>query len=411
MMETTATNTVIMVRDLKKKFRIYADQGRSLKEKLLFKKRRSYEERWVLGGVSFEIRKGEAVALVGRNGCGKSTLLKLLSRIYYPDGGSVKLEGRVSSLIELGAGFHPDMTGRENIITNAAIFGLTRKEIESRMDEIIEFSELEPFIDTPVRTYSSGMYMRLAFSVAIHVGADILLIDEILAVGDAAFQAKCFERLMEIKASGTTIVIVSHSMAQLERICDRTIWIDSGNIRMDDAPSVVHPLYLDYMGQQRHGSPKPLPKATVPTEEPVQEKTVRWTDICLLNDKGERIDKFCTGDTVTLQLTYEANPVPDEAVLIGLALYRADRALCYGTNTQREHIQNIRLKEKGTMTCTFSPMNLIAGSYWFDVALRRPDMFAYDYRSKAVQFTVYNTIDETGIARLAHTWQIPTDTE
>ncbi|MBR5722516.1 MAG: ABC transporter ATP-binding protein [Oscillospiraceae bacterium] len=395
----------IEIQDLTKKFRIYADQGQSLKEKLLSKKRRKYEERTVLDGISLTVEPGEAIGLVGKNGSGKSTLLKLMSRILYPDGGSVKLNGRVSSLIELGAGFHPDMTGRENIFTNASIFGLTHKEIEARMDEIIEFSEMQEFIDNPVRTYSSGMYMRLAFSVAIHVGADILLIDEILAVGDAAFQAKCFERLMEIKAAGTTVVIVSHSMAQLERICDRTVWIDSGKIRMEGPPNEVHPAYLDFMGQRRQLS-APV-KAAEQTEK--ADTPARWTDICLLNEQGERITQFRTGDTVTLQMTYEADPERAEAALIGLALYRADKALCYGTNTQRERMQPLKLKARGTVRCTFSPMNLIAGTYWFDVGLRRMDMFAYDYAAQAVRFTVYNTIDETGVARLAHQWQTDTD--
>lgn len=395
----------IEIQDLTKKFRIYADQGQSLKEKLLSKKRRKYEERTVLDGISLTVEPGEAIGLVGKNGSGKSTLLKLMSRILYPDGGSVKLNGRVSSLIELGAGFHPDMTGRENIFTNASIFGLTHKEIEARLDEIIEFSEMQEFIDNPVRTYSSGMYMRLAFSVAIHVGADILLIDEILAVGDAAFQAKCFERLMEIKAAGTTIVIVSHSMAQLERICDRTVWIDSGKIRMEGPPNEVHPAYLDFMGQRRQLS-APV-KAAEQTEK--ADTPARWTDICLLNEQGERITQLRTGDTVTLQMTYEADPERAEAALIGLALYRADKALCYGTNTQRERMQPLKLKARGTVRCTFSPMNLIAGTYWFDVGLRRMDMFAYDYAAQAVRFTVYNTIDETGVARLAHQWQTDTD--
>ncbi|MBP0971935.1 MAG: ABC transporter ATP-binding protein [Oscillospiraceae bacterium] len=395
----------IEIQDLTKKFRIYADQGQSLKEKLLSKKRRKYEERIVLDGISLTVEPGEAIGLVGKNGSGKSTLLKLMSRILYPDGGSVKLNGRVSSLIELGAGFHPDMTGRENIFTNASIFGLTHKEIEARLDEIIEFSEMQEFIDNPVRTYSSGMYMRLAFSVAIHVGADILLIDEILAVGDAAFQAKCFERLMEIKAAGTTVVIVSHSMAQLERICDRTVWIDGGKIRMEGPPNEVHPAYLDFMGQRRQLS-APV-KAAEQTEK--ADTPARWTDICLLNEQGERITQLRTGDTVTLQMTYEADPERAEAALIGLALYRADKALCYGTNTQRERMQPLKLKARGTVRCTFSPMNLIAGTYWFDVGLRRMDMFAYDYAAQAVRFTVYNTIDETGVARLAHQWQTDTD--
>ena len=394
----------IEIRDLHKKFRVYADQGNSLKEKMLSKKRRSYEERWVLNGISLEVEKGEAIGLVGKNGCGKSTLLKLMSRILFPESGTVKLNGRVSSLIELGAGFHPDMTGRENIYTNASIFGLTRKEIDERLQEIIDFSELEEFIDNPVRTYSSGMYMRLAFSVAIHVGADILLIDEILAVGDAAFQAKCFERLMEIKAEGTTIVIVSHSMAQLERICDRTVWIEGGKIRMEGAPNEVNPKYLEYMGQRRQLSAAKNAKKEQNDAELSGETPAKWTDICLINEQGERVEKFATGDTITLQLTYQADTAHAEEALIGLALYRADKALCYGTNTQREHLQPIVLKEKGVVRCKFAPMNLVAGTYWFDVALRRMDMFAYDYAAQAVRFAVYDPIDETGVTRLDHTW-------
>ena len=175
----------------------------------------------------------------------------MLTRIIYPNSGEIEMCGRVSSLIELGAGFHPDMSGRENIYTNAAIFGLTKKEIDERLEEIIAFSELEEFIDNPVRTYSSGMYTRLAFSVAINVDADILLIDEILAVGDANFQAKCFNKLREIKASGTTIVIVSHSLGQIEQICDRSIWICEGKIAMEGKPKEVHLEYLDYMNTQR----------------------------------------------------------------------------------------------------------------------------------------------------------------
>ena len=214
--------TAIEVNNITKNFKVYLDKGAQLKERLLFRKRNKYELRQVLKGISFTVKKGEAVGLIGHNGCGKSTTLKLLTRIMYPDSGSITMNGRVSSLIELGAGFHPDMSGRENIYTNAAIFGLTKKEIDARLNDIVEFSELEEFIDNPVRTYSSGMYMRLAFSVAINVDADILLIDEILAVGDANFQAKCFNKLKEIKANGTTIVIVSHSLGQIEQICDRS---------------------------------------------------------------------------------------------------------------------------------------------------------------------------------------------
>ncbi len=174
---------------------------------MLFWKRNKYEKRHVLKGISFTVKKGEAIGLVGKNGCGKSTTLKMLTKIIYPDTGSIEMHGRVSSLIELGAGFHPDMSGRENIYTNASIFGLTKKEIDARLDDIIAFSELEDYIDNPVRTYSSGMYMRLAFAVAINVDADILLIDEILAVGDANYQAKCFNKLREIKAEEQLLLL------------------------------------------------------------------------------------------------------------------------------------------------------------------------------------------------------------
>ncbi len=241
----------IDVDNVRKRFRSYQDKAASLKERFISPSRTRHKDVTVLDGISFQVRKGEAVGLIGKNGCGKSTTLKLLTRILHPNEGRVTVNGRVSSLIELGAGFHPDMTGRENIYTNASIFGLTRKEVARRMDAIIRFSELEGFIDSPVRTYSSGMYMRLAFAVAINVDADVLLIDEILAVGDAAFQRKCFERLKEIKGNGTTIVIVSHSMEQMYKICDRLIWIEDGAIREEGTPKFIGEAYLAAMEGRR----------------------------------------------------------------------------------------------------------------------------------------------------------------
>lgn len=242
----------IEVRNLRKVFKVYLDKGFTLKEKMLFWKRNRHENRVVLDGISFDIKKGEAVGLIGHNGCGKSTTLKLLTKIMYPTSGTVEVNGKVSALIELGAGFHPDMSGLENIYINASIFGLTHKQIDARLDDIIAFSELKDYINNPLRTYSSGMYMRLAFSVAVNVDADILFIDEILAVGDVAFQQKCFNRLKEIKANGTTIVIVSHSLNQIEEICDRSIWLDAGKIRMEGNPKEVHNAYLEAMHVTRN---------------------------------------------------------------------------------------------------------------------------------------------------------------
>lgn len=237
----------IEVKDVQKSFKVYRDKPTTLGERLIFWKKNKFENRPILKGISFTVDKGEAVGLIGSNGCGKSTTLKLLTKIIYPTSGEIIINGKVSALIELGAGFHPDMSGRENIYINASIFGLTRKEIDSKLEQIIEFSGLEDFIDNPVRTYSSGMYMRLAFAVAINVEADILFIDEILSVGDAAFQEKCFKKLFEIKEKGTTIIIVSHSLGQIEQICNRSIWIKNGRIEMDGTPKEVHKKYLNYM--------------------------------------------------------------------------------------------------------------------------------------------------------------------
>ena len=241
----------IEVKNVTKKFRVYLDKGHTLKEKTLFRRRRAYEERVVLDGISFEVKKGEALGLIGHNGCGKSTTLKLLKRIMYPDSGTIEMNGRVSSLIELGAGFHPDLSGRENIYINASIFGLTKKEIDARMEDITAFSELREYLDQPVRTYSSGMYMRLAFSVAIHVDADILLIDEILAVGDANFQEKCFDRLREIQANGTTIVLVTHNTSTIEKFCGKAVWINQGKIAYYGASTEAVDAYLSFMNSKR----------------------------------------------------------------------------------------------------------------------------------------------------------------
>lgn len=237
-------DNVIKIENVTKKFKIYYDKPNTLKEKLIFWKHKKADERTILKNVSLTIQKGETVALIGINGSGKSTLLKLMTKIIYPNKGEIITTGKIASLLELGAGFHQDFTGRENIYFNASIFGLTRTEINSRLEEIIRFSELEDFIDNPVRTYSSGQYMRLAFSVAINVDADILLIDEILAVGDQHFQEKCFQKLEELKKQHKTIVIVSHALETVRNFCDRIIWINDGQIRMDGDPNKVIDEYL-----------------------------------------------------------------------------------------------------------------------------------------------------------------------
>lgn len=234
----------IEVRNMSKRFKVDYDKAHTLKDKLLFWKTSHVEIHEVLKNINMDIKKGETVALIGTNGSGKSTLLKLMTKIIFPNEGTIETNGKLTSLLELGAGFHQDFTGRENIYFNASIFGLTRKEIDARIQDIIDFSELGEFIDHPVRTYSSGMYMRLAFSVAINVDAEILLIDEILAVGDQHFQEKCYRKLKELKDSDKTIVIVTHSLDVVKDLCDRAVWIYKGELKLDGDPIYVIDEYL-----------------------------------------------------------------------------------------------------------------------------------------------------------------------
>lgn len=238
----------IEIKNVTKSFKLFYDKPTTLKERLVFWNKKKADERVILNDISIDIKKGETVALIGVNGCGKSTLLKMMTKIIYPTKGTIKTNGKITSLLELGAGFHPDFTGRENIYFNASIFGLSKREIDDRLEEIIAFSELGELIDSPVRTYSSGQYMRLAFSIAINVDAEILLIDEILAVGDQHFQEKCFDKLEELKQNEKTIVIVSHGLSSIKKLCGRGVWIHNGKIKMDGKINSVIDEYVKVCG-------------------------------------------------------------------------------------------------------------------------------------------------------------------
>ena len=407
------SETVIDVRGVKKKFRVYRDRGNTLRERFLTAGRGKYQEHWVLKGISFQIQKGEAVGLIGENGCGKSTTLKMLTRILYPDAGTIEMKGRVSSLIELGAGFHPDLSGRENIYTNASIFGLSRKEIDRRLEEIIAFSELGVFIDDPVRTYSSGMYMRLAFAVAINVDADILLIDEILAVGDAAFQAKCFRKLQEIKAKGTTIVIVSHSMSQLEQICDRSIWIADGEIRLAGKPRDVHPRYMEWMSRKdQPEKEKEATEAEKVAKEDDRGNLKRWgsgearmTGVKVTNAEGAEQTDFFPWDSFTIHIDYSAQKKIEDAV-IGIAIYRNDGTLIYGTNTLIDTSEPVTLQETGIIELQIDGLPAANGEYTIDLALHRPDGFNYDFWRDICTIRIADRVQTPGEIALSHKWSI-----
>lgn len=396
----------IEVRNVKKTFKVYLDRSDNIKDFAIHTLRRRFEYRDVLKGIDFSVKKGEAIGLIGHNGCGKSTTLKLLTRIMYPDSGTINIKGRVSSLIELGAGFHPDMSGRENIYINASIFGLSKKEIDQKVDDIIAFSELEKFIDNPVRTYSSGMYMRLAFSVAINVNAEVLLIDEILAVGDTNFQAKCFNKLREIKAEGTTIVIVSHSLNQIEQICERSIWIHDGLVKLEGTPSEVHHAYLDFMRKQRSEMAKKELECI--TDDPSKRwgnGKARFTKIALMNANREEKNMFETGEKVIIRYEYEVRE-PVEQAIFGIGIFRNDGIPCYGTNTKIDQLESFDLKESGAVELVIDQLNLIEGTYMIDFAIEQgDDGEAVDFWKQVHKIMVYSDRGEVGIARLNHTWE------
>ena len=302
----------IEVRNMSKQFKVEYDKANTLKTKLIFWNRKKPEFHQVLKNINLNIKKGETVALIGVNGSGKSTLLKLMTKIIYPTKGTIETDGKLTSLLELGAGFHPDFTGRENIYFNASIFGLTRKEIDARIDDIIEFSELGEFIDNPIRTYSSGMYMRLAFSVAINVDAEILLIDEILAVGDQHFQEKCYNKLRELRDSNKTIVIVTHSLEIVKDLCTRVIWIYKGELRLDGDPTYVVDEYLEQVAQDHKQerqknieSGKQKSKAVVYIDSPRDISKVDATDKQYLF-KGWQISD---SDDATIHFYLDGNPM------------------------------------------------------------------------------------------------------
>ena len=411
------SENAIEVRNLKKIFKIYPDKSNSIKEKILFFKRNKYEVNQVLDGVSFDIKKGEAVGLIGKNGCGKSTTLKLLNRIMYPTSGTIRVNGRVSSLIELGAGFHPDMSGRENIYTNASIFGLPKKQIDEKLDDIIEFSELAEAVDNPVRTYSSGMYMRLAFSVAINVEADVLLIDEILAVGDVSFQKKCFEKLREIKYSGTTIVIVSHSLQQIEQICDKSIWIEKGHIRQIGNPKEIHLKYLKEMEEERqrliHEAQKNKENDIEDRDSFCGKKVIRsgsgevyFTNVTL-KDKEEKLQNvYKSHDFMQVQYDFVNKSDIEEAVF-SVRIYKDDNTHCYGTTSDIECNDTIKIKGKNKFIVDFDDLCLLDGNYMIDVDVKdKTGDIVYDSIHDTIRFDVINEDGRTGVCAIRTSWKV-----
>lgn len=415
----TDIKNAIEVKNISKSFRVYQDKSHQLKDAVIFRNNK-YEIRRVINDISFTVQKGESLGLIGKNGCGKSTTLKMLTKILKPDTGSIEMNGKVSSLIELGAGFHPDMSGRENIYINASIFGIKEKEIAKRMETIIRFSELEDYIDNPVRTYSSGMYTRLAFSVAINVDADILLIDEILAVGDAGFQAKCFNKLRQLKEEGVTIVLVSHSLQQVEQICDRAIWIDSGLVRMIGNPRQVCDEYMREMDLQRRNRMKQelmeqdkgvaggcigLTEFCGPDAERECCGEVCFTEIRLENEEGKNCCEVDIYKDYTFVLRYR-DEHPGRLINFRIRIFREDWIMCYETSIALENNQLIQSRKEGEVRCHIKN-HLLTCKYIVDFEITDEKGEYLDRALRLIEFRVINDCDhENGVLYMEHQWTV-----
>lgn len=416
--------SVIKIENVTKKFKLYSDRPLSIKENIVRGMKNTYKEFYALNDVSFEVKKGSTIGLIGKNGSGKSTLLKMINRTMFPDKGKITINGKIASLIELGAGFHSELSGRENIYNNATIFGFSKEEIDKRLPEIIEFSELEEFIDNTLRTYSSGMYARLAFSVAIHVDADILLVDEILGVGDINFQSKCANKIYEMKRNGTTIILVTHDMSTIDRLCDYAVWLDHGKKIAEGSPKEIQNAYLKYMAEEQEERQKleetkekmkEEEKDTEVEKEDVRKKithlgehfgngNVIFTSCKLLDEKGVDRRSFNTGQNVKLQAEYLCQVDPkDLQVNIGFEISNTQGAYIYGTNTSREGHKKLKLKKEGIIEIELENLNLLPGDYSIGIAIADlEEKASYDHYRSIAQFKMYSNIHDIGLLRIAH---------
>ena len=380
-----------------------------------------------LSNVSLSVPAGSTYGVIGRNGSGKSTALKLVAGITKPTSGTVTVRGRISALIELGAGFHPEISGRENVFINGIMLGLTKREIEKRFDEIVEFAELKEFIDEPVKNYSSGMYMRLGFSVAVHVNPEVLLVDEVLAVGDEAFTHKCLDKFADFKRRGKTVLLVTHSLNLIERLCDEAVWIDQGRTQTTGDPKRVVDAYIasvekqeeqflasaDVKAQQQ-APVEPPPEAPEPPSDPTADMTKaaegRWgsrlveiSQVGLLDNNGHAAHVFHSGDMLRLHLRVRTQAPVDDFVF-GVGIFNAEGVCVYGTNTEIDEFEPQSLDGEAEVFVVFDSLDLIEGTYKIDVAVHKRDGAPYDYHRLLNTFRVKSRTKDVGIYRPRHRW-------
>jgi ABC-type polysaccharide/polyol phosphate transport system ATPase subunit len=394
-----------------KQFSLHHQRVRSLQELivgLLRPSKRQKEAFWALRDVSFKVEAGNTMGIIGPNGAGKSTLLKLISRIIEPTSGNIAVHGKVGALLELGAGFHPDLTGRENIFLNGAILGLSRRQIRQKVDEIIDFAGIEQFIDTPVKHYSSGMFVRLGFAVTVHVQPDILLIDEVLAVGDQAFQQKCLNHIERLKKVGTTILLVSHNLGHIAHLCDRVLWLNNGKIQADGSATMVIDQYLAFSeGRALQEETRRLPS------KGRQSDSNRWgtfqaeiTRVQLLDRDDSPSTQFETGAFFRLRIHYLAH-TRIESPAFGLAFYRKDGIHVNGPNSVQDGYEISHIEGNGVVDYVIERLPLNSGEYELTVAIyNRDSTLAYDHHHRLYPFSVHSPglWHEEGIVHIDAKW-------
>jgi len=363
--------------------------------------------------VTFEVEQGEMIGIIGSNGAGKSTLLKILVGTTKPTSGTITSAGKISALIELGAGFHPEITGRENIFVNGIMLGLSKKEISEKYDEIVRFAELEDFIESPVKTYSSGMYMRLGFSVAINVNPDILLIDEVLAVGDEAFVHKCIDKINNFKRRKKTIVIVTHSLDVVATMCDRAIWLEKGKVEKIGEPKMVVGAYRLDVGRREEGELAERHagrKLEIDAGPGDGKDRRRWgtreieiEEVSLRDQTGEERFVYESGEPLNIVMKIKAKEKVEDFAF-GIGIFSSEGVCCYGTNTQLENYQARMFSGTGSVTFRIDSLNLLDGTYSLDVAAHKKDGYPYDYHRSICTFRMTSDCGDTGIFRPAHVW-------
>jgi ABC-type polysaccharide/polyol phosphate transport system ATPase subunit len=396
---TRSDDPVVRVSHLSKRFRLFHERHQSLKQSLLNRRRSAHEDFWALRDISFDVHEGETFGIVGHNGSGKSTMLKCLTKILQPDEGSVAVDGTISALLELGAGFHPELSGRENVYLNAAILGVSRRFVQERFDEIVEFSGLQQFIDTPVKNYSSGMFVRLGFAVAINVDPDVLIIDEVLAVGDADFQAKCGDKIAEFRDRNKTIVLVTHSMSDVVRLCKRAAWIDHGNLRMIGAPGEITDAYLDTTHEGR----------SVQINDTMRwgSGEVRISEVELLGGDLRPVTLPRSGEPLAIRLTLSApRPVLAPEVVITVCDQAGTVISEIGTRSRGVHIDSVHGTR--TLSLQLDRLALTEGTYELTAAVRdESGQREYDVRNRFVKFDVLKgSTGDGGLVSLGGTWQV-----